>query len=321
MQDVDIPTDAAEATDRDSWLDLIARIGDEAGYFEPLGQRHWAFFVDDGPQLLVTFEELGAIRTRSPGQMPLGHDIARAHGWSHLCIIADGPTWYRDRRVWGYFDRLVDDAFFEDFDRTMFYGADMGGYAACAYSVTAPGTTVLAIRPRATLSPELAGWDTRNRTARKLDYTSRYGYAPDMIDGAAQVYLVHDPAEPADAMHAALYRKPFVTRLDVRHIGPRPEVSLAQMELLVPLIETVAQGRMTSGRWAGMWRARRGFAPWIKNVLARLTQGKSRLREALFCRAALTRQSMPRLRRRLTELEAELDSRGIALPAPLPPRD
>lgn len=320
MQDVNTPIDAADATDRESWLRLIERIGDEAGYFEPLGARHWAFFVDEGPQLLVTFEELGAIRAR-PGQMPLGHDIARRHGWSHLCIIAEGATWYRDRRVWGYFDRLVDDAFFEDFDRTLFFGADMGGYAACAYAVAAPGTTVLAIRPRATLSPAVAGWDNRNRAARRQDFTSRYGYAPDMIDGAERMFLVHDPAEPADAMHAALYRKPFVTRLDTRHLGPRPEIALAQMDLLEPLIESVARGEMTPAVWARMWRARRGFGPWLKNVLARLTQGRSRLREAIFCRAALARQNMPRVRRRLTELETELGQQGIALPPVLPPQE
>ena len=44
MQDsaVDIPVDAAAATDRDSWLALIDLIGEEEGYFQTVGPRHWA---------------------------------------------------------------------------------------------------------------------------------------------------------------------------------------------------------------------------------------------------------------------------------------
>ncbi|MFN6978284.1 MAG: phosphoadenosine phosphosulfate reductase, partial [Gemmobacter sp.] len=187
------PMDASAATDRASWLACLDAIAEDAGYLEALGPRHWAFFHDDSPTLLVTFETVDAIRGGSPGQMPLGWDIARANGWSHLCLIADGATWWRDRRVWGFFDRLVDDAFFEDFDRVCFYGAGAGGYAAAAYSVAAPGATVLALRPRATLDPGVAGWDPRDRTARRLDFTSRYGFAPDMTEGAGKVFVLADP--------------------------------------------------------------------------------------------------------------------------------
>ena len=118
--------------------------------------------------------------------MPLGAEHRAAGGWSHLCLIAEGDTWFRDPAVYAYFDRLVDDAFFEDFDHVLFYGAGMAGYAACAYSVAAPGAQVLALNPRATLDPAAGRWDDRDRAARRLDFTSRYGYAPDMLEGAAQ---------------------------------------------------------------------------------------------------------------------------------------
>ena len=50
-----------------------------------------------------------------------------------------GDTWFRDNRVYGYFDRLIADGFFEDFDTVIFYGAGSCGYAAAAFSVAAPG--------------------------------------------------------------------------------------------------------------------------------------------------------------------------------------
>ena len=174
-------------------------------YLERVGARHWAFFAEDRPNLLVTFERAETIRARDD-QLPAAYAMAKARGWSLLTLMAEGETWWRDRAVWGYFDRLVDDAFFDDFDQVLFHGAGAAGYAACAYAVTAPGARVLAVAPRATLDPEVAGWDRRHMAARRFDFTSRYGYAPDMTEGAAHVWLVHDPLNPLDAMHAALFR-------------------------------------------------------------------------------------------------------------------
>jgi hypothetical protein len=216
--------DAEGAVDRESWLERMDEIFDEAGHFEALGHRHWSAFWDESPSVLVvSFERMETIRAATPGKMPFGYAVARSRGWSHLCIIAEGETWFRAPEVYRHFDRLVDDAFFEDFDQVLFYGADMGGYAAAAYSVAAPGATVLAIQPRATLDPALAIWDDRNTAARRLCFTDRYGFAPDMIEGAARVWTVHDPAEHLDAMHAAMFRGPHVTALRGRNLGAQME--------------------------------------------------------------------------------------------------
>ena len=136
--ELDVPVDASTATDRDSWLELIEQIGAEEGSFHTLGPRHWALMVEDGRKLVVSFETMASARARQ-GQMPLVHHIAAEMGWSHLCLIAEDQTWFRDPWVYAYFDRLVDEAFFDDFDRVLFYGAGPMGYAACAFSVTAPG--------------------------------------------------------------------------------------------------------------------------------------------------------------------------------------
>jgi hypothetical protein len=312
---------APEAPAADARADRLARLeamGDEAGYFETLGTRHWALFVDDGPKLLVSFVTMDQVLAQGADGMPPCHCVARAAGWSHLCVIADGETWYRDARVYGYFDRLIDEGFFEDFDRVAFTGAGMGGHAACAFSVAAPGATVLAIAPVATLDPGLAGWDRRHLAARRLDWRRRFGYGPDMIDGAAQVYVLCDPDVDEDAMHAALYRKPFVTRLACRHLGPEPERALAEMDILRPLIQGACDGSLTSATWAQMWRARRGHAGWLRNVVVRLIEGPSRRREGVFLRAAL--RQVPghrRLRKRMEELDRILERDGLTLPDPL----
>lgn len=302
---------------RAGWMEKIDRLCAEEGYFEPLGARHHAYFHDDGPVLLVTFESLERILSRK-GQMPFGHNIALANRWSHLTLVCEGETWFRDPAVWGYFDRLVDDAFFEDFDRVIFYGAGACGYAACAYSVCAPGATVLAISPRATLDPAFAGWDHRHSVARRLDFTSRYGFAPDMTEGAERVYLIYDPLTPENAMHAALFRRPWVTALHARHFGDSIETAIEMTDLFPDILRALFQNRLTPVTFARLWRIRRRFLPYLKGIL-RKAELAGRPRLALYvCRSVTRRLGGPRFRRRQRELEVQLGL-PTQLPAPQGP--
>ena len=288
---------------RDAWLARIDSIGEDKGYFQTVGRHHWALFVDESPTLIVSFETIEQIRARN-AELPVAHGIAAKHGWSHLCLIADGATWYRDPALYGYFDRLVDDAFFEDFDRVLFYGAGMGGYAAAAFAVTAPGAAVLLINPRATLNPAQTGWDRRDMPARRLDFTSRYGYAPDMIEGAGKVFVLHDPTSPVDAMHAALFHAPFVTPLKARLLGDRLDWALGHMGLLEGLIEAAVEDRLTPAAWAAVWRKRRDFGPYLRALLHRSAEAGRTRHEAMICRSVNSRLHAPRFRKRLAELEA-----------------
>jgi hypothetical protein len=301
MSDTVMPENLAAT--RDDWLARIDAIGEDKGYFQTVGPRHWALFVDESPTLLVSFEMVDQIRAR-PGELPAAHGIAAKHGWSHLCLIADGPTWYRDPAVYGYFDRLVDDAFFEDFDRVLFYGAGMGGYAAAAYAVTAPGAAVLLVNPRATLDPKQASWDRRNLAARKLDFTSRYGYGPDMIEGAGKVFVLHDPTSPVDAMHAALFHAPYVTPLKAPLLADRLDWALAHMGVLDTLIEAAIEDRLTPALWASVWRRRRDFGPYLRAILQRSADAGRTSLEAMICRSVNSRLNAPRFRKRLAELTA-----------------
>lgn len=296
--------DASHATDRASWLEAIDAIGEDAGYFQTLGAKHWAYFFDDDPILLVTFETVDSIRANA-NQLPTGEAVARKNGWSHLCIIADGDTWFRDAAVYRFFDRQVDDAFFEDFDSVVFYGAGMGGYAACAYCVTAPGATVLAISPRATLDPARVAWDKRDMGHRRLDFTARYGYAPDMTEGAGQVFLAYDPEFAPDAMHASLFARPWVTPLQTRHLKDQVEIALGQMGILTQMIEVAAKGRLSPKCFARLWRARRKYTPYLKTLLGKAKVSKHPEREFKICNNVTRRLNAPVFRKRLVELEAE----------------
>lgn len=297
-----------------AWRTRIEGLGDELGYFEPLGASHSAFFSDEGPVLLVSFESRAAIRGR-PSQLPLGHEVARSAGHSSLTLIHDapvdaGPSWFRDRAVYAYFDRLVDEAFFEDFDRVIFYGAGPGcGYAAAAFSVAAPGATLLALQPQATLDPLRAGWDQRFRAHRRLDFTDRYGYAPDMTEGLGRGFVVFDPAQREDAVHAALFARPHVTLLPCRFLGPEIELSLYEMRILEPILADAYDGTLSAARFWDHYRARRNHRRYQRALAAQCAErGRPRL-EAMVCRSALERLGGSHFRNRLVELA----ERGITL--------
>lgn len=310
--------DAGEAENDADWLAIMEEIGDESGYLEHLGDKHSAFFSDLGTVLLVTFETMSGIRSAGGGQMPLGYQIAAPRGWSSLSIIAHDETWFRDRAVFGFFDRLIDDAFFEDFDRVVFYGAGMGGYGAAAFSVAAPGCTVLALAPQSTLDSELADWDRRFMKARRLNFSDRFGFAPDMTEGCEQVFLVYDPIQQVDAVHAAFFRGPHITKLRARHIGRDPQAELAQTNILRPLIDAACSGTLDAGTFYRLWRARRGHAQYLGRLAGRVQTQNNPRRFVQVLRAAVAQVDHPQLRRALAKAEAALGQTPAGQPTTAP---
>ncbi|MGZ9809702.1 hypothetical protein ACXN5S_04500 [Pseudoroseicyclus sp. H15] len=287
----------------ESWRAGLARLGEAQGHYEPIGPAHAALLADNGRDLLVTFSTFAEARSQ-PGALPFGYRLAAARGWSHLAILAEGETWFRDPRLWGYFDRICDDGFLEDFDNVLFYGAHAGGYAAAAYSLAAPGARVLALRPVATLTPGIAGWDRRHLTARRLDFTTRYGFAPDMIEGARAAYVLHDPQLGADAAHAALFRSEAAVPLRARYSGAGLEAMCARLSILEPMIDAAMDGTLSPAAFARLWRARRNDPSWLRALSRRLDGPRSRQRLAAVARYGATTGDGGYYKRLLEDLSA-----------------
>ena len=300
--------------DKTAWKAALTEIAEDCGMFQPLGPRHFATFVDEGDTLLVSFETVAGIRSLSEDALPLGFELVRRKGWSHLCVISDGDTWFRDPLLYGFFDRLIDDGFFEDFDRVVFYGAGPCGYAAAAYSVASPGATVLAIQPQATLDPRMTEWDDRFPEMRRVPFTDRYGYAPDMLEPASQAFVLYDPRVQLDAMHATLFQRRNVTRLRLWHMGETLQTSLLEMKLLVPMIAAAGAGKLTEAGFHRVWRKRRDYRPYLQNLLQYLDRTERSYLQALLCRNVTDRMHAPKFRRFLDRLERRAESGEISLP-------
>ncbi|MDA5093896.1 phosphoadenosine phosphosulfate reductase [Aliiroseovarius sp. KMU-50] len=309
LDDEPTRTDAFDLTEADftEWLDAIDEMGEKRGYFEPVGARHSAILTDEGPTLVVTFETVDTVR-QSEDHTPKGWDLVKGTGWSNLCILAHEESWFRDSSVYGYFDRLVDDGFFEDFDQVVFFGAGACGYAACAYSVVAPGATVIAIAPQSTLDASRAGWDRRFPKLRRTDFTSRYGYAPDMVEGAEAVFLLFDPAATEDAMHASLFQGDNIHPLRCRHMGSWLSGELWSMGVLPDLIHDAASGDLTPLSALQKLRKRREHLPYLSQLLNQLeSEGRMRLVAALSRHVASLPGKAPRFSKALAQAERDIE--------------
>ncbi len=307
----DTPVLNAARTAGDVLDSLKAEIGSD-GFQRRLDDDHWVTFLGRGATLLVTFETLENTRASDEGGMPLGMDFVEDKDWSLLHFSARTESWFRSPAIYTFLDELVDDCFFEDFDRVTFYGVGTAGYAAAAFSVVAPGANVIVIRPQATLDTEKAGWDHRFPEARRLRFDDRYGYAPDMLDGAGMAVVLYDPVEHLDAVHASLFQGSNVMLLKCRYMRDTIDLSLKQMDLLHRCIELTAKGELTSETFYSLMRVRRDDSRYLRSFMFHVDRENHTLRTAVVCAHVLQRINGPTFRRKLAEARETLAARGTA---------
>jgi len=293
---------------RETATAVHAEIGAERGFYRALGPEHSALYVESGRILLVTFENLDHVADAGAERLPWGYSFVTGQGWSMLGLMAHGWTWYRDEAVFDFFDELRDGEFFSRFDRVVFYGASMGGYAAATFAAAAPGATVIAISPQATLSRDIAPWETRYRRVWRRDFSSRsrYSYAPDGAASASRVFLFYDPVSPLDAMHAALFASPQVERYHCRRMGHRIASLWLGMGILKPVVSDCVEGRLSPLSFYRYLRRRRESARYERELLEAVEARRRPDLVARLCRAVLARRRGPRFRRALKEAEAAL---------------
>jgi len=273
-----------------------------------------ATFVQRGPKLLVAFETLENVLAVYRQDGPLGLDFVEDKNWSLLHIAARKDSWFRAASLYAYFDGLDDDGFFEDFDQVAFFGSGLGAYGACAFSVAPPAAHVLALAPQATLDTERAGWDQRFPTAKRLKFDDRYGYAPEMVEGAGKVYILFDPFRPLDHVHASLFQGPNVIRLKCRHLDGLIELALRDMDILHQVVEGASNGTLRPLDFYKLLRKRRDLTRYLRSLLHALSRRNQPLRMAFLCKTVLDQGKGGPVFRRTLKHAKEVISRHGPLP-------
>lgn len=243
----------------DQWQGIARDLTGPQGWFTEAEDHSFLFVPRDRRVLVVTFDNLDLAMTRREDRRPWGFSFIEKQGWSMLGVVAGGWTWYRTPFVTDTFRRLRDEGFFARFDRVVFYGASMGGYAAAAFSAACPGADVVAISPQSTLDRALVPWETRYRKAWDRDFSGEFGDAAAASRAAGRVFLLHDPFEKLDSAHVARFDAPNVVRLRCPLMGHRLGSMLNQMGVLSPIILSALDGTLTASDFNARLRVRRRF--------------------------------------------------------------
>lgn len=303
MKDVETAlTEDLSDLNTQEWMQAIATIANARGSWIEISDQHDAAMVGRGDTLLVTFESVADIQEKTDMGHPLGFSMSQTLDCANLMILAQDQTWFRDPALFAFFDGLIDEGVFEEYSNVLVYGAGMCGYAAAAFSVSCPGAQVIVVHPQATLDPRVAEWDHRYPSMRRTSFTDRYGYAPEMVEAVNEAFVLYDPEEEVDAMHAALFTKPNVTKLRCRFMGLGLDAHLAEMGVLKDLFRAAIDRTLTPQSFGKIYRARRDYASYLLALLRRLEDDDRSRMMAWMCINGLKRKNMPRLRKKLEQL-------------------
>ncbi|MGX0974684.1 hypothetical protein ACSSVY_000380 [Roseovarius sp. MBR-51] len=267
----------------DTWDHIALQLAGTEGWYRAGPNGHSFLYMPRDPDILVvTFDNLDIAMTKREDRRPWGYNFIKDQGWSMLGVLAGGWTWYREPWVCEQFDALQQEGFFKKFKRVVFYGASMGGYAACAFAPAAPGCDVVAISPQSTVDKSIVPWETRYKTVWDRDFTGKYGDAAQVSASAHRVSILYDPYEPLDAQHAARFSNANVAHLRAPLLGHRLGSSLNQMGILSPIILGALNGTLTPQEYYRLLRARRNLPRYQRELFKRAVEkGHAKLARSL----------------------------------------
>jgi hypothetical protein len=245
---------------------------------------HQIDFLPGGRVLVVTFEPAAVGKAVDDLSRPVwGQAFLLRRGHAVLGVKRVAADWYRRGDLHRVFRALQQADWFRRFDQVMFYGPSMGGYAALAFSVCAPGSTVLALNPQSTLAPDRAWFDQRFAGARAARWQGDFVDGVDGAAVAARVYVCYDPYQIKDRLHAE--RLPTHNRINLRlpFVGHTTAQALNGLGLLGTVFDEALKGTLDEAGFRRLARARTQWADyhvrmaerglWLPRRLRCLAQG------------------------------------------------
>lgn len=241
--------------------------------FDLAGEYVDAHFSRGDRMLYVTFDNLGTVgKFEQP--RPWMMQIIGEHGFSILGLIAKRKDWYRNGDAEAHLTFLKERGFFDQFDRVVFAGTSMGGYAALTYSRIVPGSEILAFSPQTTLNRKIVPFERRYKYGhRRWDWdTPNFLDAADAVLAASRIRVFYDPFVVEDKLHAQRLKGPNVEFLRCRHFGHTLVRQIKECGALSDLIGAVGRGEFDEVAFFATLRNRRGARKWRRSLVEKLQE-------------------------------------------------
>ena len=175
-------------------------------------------FVDLNKPLLFTFSPAGTNLQQQDLHSdfaPWGYSLAQKQNVNIISFQHLGKSnWFRSRNLIFFLEQLS--TLLAPFESRLGYGLSRGGFAIGAFAKLLQLDQVLLFHPVSTKNKDLVPWDDRSST----DIAQQFNWQGDYHDldiGNAQGYIIYDPTNKIDRLHAKRY--PQLTHLRVFGMG------------------------------------------------------------------------------------------------------
>lgn len=175
-------------------------------------------FVDLDKPLLFTFSPAGTNvqeQDLHSDFAPWGYKLGKKQNVNIISFQHLGKSnWFRSRNLIFFLEQLS--PLLEPFNQRLGYGLSRGGFAVGAFANLLKLDQVLLFHPVSTKNKQIATWDDRSSTdiAQQFDWQGDYH---DLDLGHAKGYIIYDPTNHIDRMHAKRYQQ--LTHLRVFGMG------------------------------------------------------------------------------------------------------
>lgn len=257
------------------WLDDLHPGSEGEGFLEKRLRHSLMFIRRPVKRLLVTFDNLSNVGDSSVMREPWAFKFARDANISHLGIMAHVADWYRDADLIARMTALAEDGFFDGYDRVIFAGVSMGGYAAIAFGSLVPGAHIVSVNPQSTLDPDLVPWETRYENGRRQDWTLPLSDSAALTKDLGAVHIFYDPYHELDQRHVDRFDGDNIRIFNCRYSVHKTAVFLRKIGALKPVMERIVFDTLTEHEFYKLYRGRRDL-PWFRGSVVAYFNDKGR---------------------------------------------
>lgn len=257
------------------WFDELRPGGDGEGFIEKHLRHSLMFVRRPVNRLLVSFDNLSNVNDSSVEREPWAFKFAQDINISHLGVMAHVADWYRDPVLIGRFQRLAEEGFFDGYDRVVFAGVSMGGFASIAFGSLVPGAHVVSVNPQSTLDTGLVPWETRYENGRRQDWTLPLSDAAALTGGLGRVNIFYDPYHALDKLHVGRFSGDNIRVFNCRYSDHKTAVFLRKIGALKPVMSYAIFDELDEEEFYRLYRARRDLR-WFKSAVTTYFHDKGR---------------------------------------------